>query len=145
MSGLSSLFSWGAICVAHIRFRMAWKKQGHTLDEIPFKAIFGIWGSVVGVVIVVLVLIAQFYVALYPISGNGALNTAEGFFADYLAFPVVLLFWFGAWAWKRGKWQSLDEIDLDTGRREIDWEAHHAALEKRKNASLPMRVYYFLF
>ena len=28
-SGLSTLFTWGSICLAHIRFRAAWKYHGH--------------------------------------------------------------------------------------------------------------------
>ena len=59
LSGLAALFTWGSICLAHIRFRIAWKHQGHTLDEIPFKAVFGVWGSYAGLVLIVLVLIAQ--------------------------------------------------------------------------------------
>merc|ERR1719284_1063136 len=45
LSGLAALFTWGSICFAHIRFRNAWAYHGHTLDELPFKAIFGVWGS----------------------------------------------------------------------------------------------------
>lgn len=59
LSGLAALFTWGSICVAHIRFRMAWKRQGHTLDEIPFKAVGGIYGSFIGIFFIALVLIAQ--------------------------------------------------------------------------------------
>lgn len=59
LSGLAALFTWGSICVAHIRFRTAWKANGHTLDEIPFKAIGGVWGSWLGVILIVLVLIGQ--------------------------------------------------------------------------------------
>jgi len=33
VSGLSSIFTWGSICACHIRFRHAWKYNGHTLDE----------------------------------------------------------------------------------------------------------------
>ena len=47
------------ICLAHIRFRAAWKYHGRTVDEIPFKAAFGVWGSWVGLILVFLVLIAQ--------------------------------------------------------------------------------------
>lgn len=64
LSGLAALFTWGSICLAHIRFRSAWKHQGHTLDEIPFRAIFGVWGSWLGLVLCVLVLIAQVSFAL---------------------------------------------------------------------------------
>lgn len=59
LSGLAALFTWGSICFAHIRFRNAWKYHGHTLDEIPFRAIFGVTGSWIGLGLVVVVLIAQ--------------------------------------------------------------------------------------
>lgn len=59
LSGLAALFTWGSICFAHIRFRNAWAYHGHTLDELPFKAIFGVWGSWLGLGLVVLVLVAQ--------------------------------------------------------------------------------------
>jgi amino acid permease len=59
VAGLAALFTWGSICLAHIRFRSAWKYHGHTLDEIPFKALGGVYGSWIGLVLVVLVLIAQ--------------------------------------------------------------------------------------
>jgi amino acid permease len=59
LSGLAALLTWGSICLAHIRFRAAWKHHGHTLDEIPFRAVFGVWGSWLGLVLNVLVLIAQ--------------------------------------------------------------------------------------
>ncbi len=45
-----------------IRFRAAWKAQGHSLEELPFKALGGVWGSWFGVIMNGLVLIAQFYV-----------------------------------------------------------------------------------
>lgn len=59
LSGLAALFTWGSICVAHIRFRSAWKYHGHTLDEIPFQAIGGVYGSWLGIFLIVIVLIAQ--------------------------------------------------------------------------------------
>lgn len=59
LSGLAALFTWGSICLAHIRFRAAWKAQGHTLDEIPFRAAFGVIGSWVGLILCILVIIAQ--------------------------------------------------------------------------------------
>lgn len=59
LSGLAALFTWGSICLAHIRFRKAWVYHGHTIDEIPFKAAFGTAGSWLGLSIIALVLIAQ--------------------------------------------------------------------------------------
>lgn len=59
LSGLAALFTWGSICLAHIRFRAAWKHNGHTLDELPFQAIFGVYGSYLGLCLVLIVLVAQ--------------------------------------------------------------------------------------
>ena len=59
LSGLAALFTWGSICLAHIRFRSAWKYNGHTLEELPFQSVFGVYGSYVGLSLCVLVLIAQ--------------------------------------------------------------------------------------
>jgi amino acid transporter len=59
LSGLAALFTWGSICFAHIRFRKAWIHHGHTLDEIPFKAIGGTAGSWLGLFLIGIVLVAQ--------------------------------------------------------------------------------------
>jgi amino acid transporter len=67
LSGLAALFTWGSICLAHIRFRKAWAYHGHTIDEIPFKAAGGVWGSWLGLAIILIVLIAQVSFAIYII------------------------------------------------------------------------------
>jgi amino acid transporter len=65
LSGLSYFFVWGSICLAHIRFRAAWKAQGYSLDLIPYRPSFGVFGSWIGFLINCLCLIATFYTALY--------------------------------------------------------------------------------
>lgn len=59
ISGLAALFTWGSVCLAHIRFRHAWKYHGHSLDELPFRAAGGIFGSYLGLFLNIIVLIAQ--------------------------------------------------------------------------------------
>jgi amino acid transporter len=148
ISGLAALFTWGSICLAHIRFRMAWARQGHTLDEIPFKAALGVVGSYIGLGLSVLVFIAQMYVAIWPVGGGpdgGELNDAEGFFKTCLAFPVVIVFWVVGYVWKRPAFLTIDKIDLDSGRREIDWELHRAMEDKRARANIFMKIVYKLF
>ncbi|KAK4166267.1 putative amino-acid permease [Cladorrhinum sp. PSN259] len=120
LSGLAALFTWGSICLAHIRFRKAWLRQGHTLDEIPFKAVGGVWGSYLGLALNILVLIATFYTSICPVGGG--YNDAEGFFKGYMAMPVVILFWVIGYLWKRSAWLRTDQIDVDTGRRELPWD-----------------------
>ncbi|KAF2205689.1 hypothetical protein GQ43DRAFT_436817 [Delitschia confertaspora ATCC 74209] len=132
LSGLAALFTWGSICLAHIRFRKAWAYHGHTLDEIPFKAIGGVYGSYLGLFLIALVLIAQFYTAISPIGTK--VGTAETFFKSYLAAPVVLTFWAAGYFWKRTGWLRTPQIDVDTGRRELDWDYINAEREKHMMA-----------
>lgn len=65
LSGLSYFFVWGSICLSHIRFRSGWKAQGYSLDQIPYKPTFGVWGSWIGFVLNIICLMATFYNALY--------------------------------------------------------------------------------
>jgi amino acid transporter len=119
LGGLSTLFTWGTICLAHIRFRAAWRAQGHSLEELPFRAMCGVWGSWAALILVLLVLIAQFYVALDPVGGDASRSpgqVASAFFQSYLALPVVLLFYVVGYAWKRTTPQRAHQIDLDVSR-----------------------------
>jgi amino acid transporter len=143
LSGLAALFTWGSICLAHIRFRSAWKHQGHTLDEIPFKAIGGVYGSWFSLLLILIVLAAQFYTALYPIGVSTP--TAEEFFKSYLALPVVLLFWAVGYLWKRQGWLKLSQIDVDTGRREVDWDRINAERSHVAGLNPVSRFYHALF
>ncbi|KIV85473.1 hypothetical protein PV11_01165 [Exophiala sideris] len=123
LSGLSILFIYGGIALAHIRFRKAWHANGHTVDELPFRAAFGVWGSWLCLLINVIALMAQFYVALYPIGGPN-LN-ASNFFQLYLAGPLLIFLYL---IWKVYSWFARPadrplfvrtrDIDLYTGMRE---------------------------
>jgi yeast amino acid transporter len=121
LSGLCLLFTWGSICCAHIRFRAAWKKQGRSLDAIPFKAPCGVYGSWISLILVLVFFAGQFFVSIAP-PGTTELNDVEGFFMGYLTLPVIMLFWAVAYMMKRQGFHNLAEIDLDAGTREHDWE-----------------------
>ncbi|RDW71523.1 amino acid permease-2 [Coleophoma cylindrospora] len=120
ISGLSNFFTWGSICFAHIRFRKAWAMSGRSTLDLPFAAMFGVWGSWVGLFLNIICLIAQFYVALFPIGGK---PDAMAFFESYLAAPVVIAFFIGYKLYQRTfKFGvNLSEIDVDAGRRDLDF------------------------
>ncbi|EDN06778.1 hypothetical protein HCAG_03308 [Histoplasma mississippiense (nom. inval.)] len=54
---------------------------------------------------------------------------AETFFKSYLAAPIVMFFWVCGYLWKGQGWLKLSQIDVDSGRREIDWEAHNLRVQ----------------
>lgn len=87
----------------------------------------------------------QFYTAVAAPVGEEGLGTAESFFKSYLALPVVLAFWAIGYLWKRAGWLRTAQIDVDTGRRELDWDQIHA--DRARVASFPAwrRVLHFLF
>ncbi|KAG5351379.1 hypothetical protein C0989_006743 [Termitomyces sp. Mn162] len=73
---------------------MAWVRQGHSIEELPFKAMGGVWGSWFGIILLVLVLIAQFYIAIWPVGGmnDDPKKVAENFFCSC---PVSGIFSYG--------------------------------------------------
>ncbi|KAI1908868.1 histidine permease [Ophidiomyces ophidiicola] len=122
ISGLSSVFTWASICLAHIRFRRGWKVQGHSLDELPFRAQGGVITSWIGFVINCIVLIAQFWTGFAPI-GYHKLSTAgrvKYWFSTYLAAPIVLAFYVSYKIWKRTSIVRAKDMDLNTGRRDLN-------------------------
>ncbi|WVQ79486.1 hypothetical protein IAT38_001585 [Cryptococcus sp. DSM 104549] len=147
LSGLSTLFTWLSICITHIRFRKAWKVQGHSVEELPFTALGGVWGSWLGAILIVLVLIAQFYIAIWPIGGSaGGTQAAQDFFLVYLAAPILIGFWIVGYIWKRTLPKRASEIDLDTGRKSwLTVEDMRAYRAERRAAPLYLRVYRMLF
>lgn len=147
LSGLSSIFTWLAICVTHIRFRRAWKVQGHSVEELPYTAFAGVYGSICGSVLLVLVLIAQFYIAVWPLGPTpSGTEAAQAFFISYLAAPILIGFWVIGFLWKRTLPRRAHEIDLDTGRKSwLTVEEMRAYKAERATAPLYVRIYRVLF
>jgi yeast amino acid transporter len=138
LSGLSSIFTWGSICLAHIRFRQGWKHQGHSLDELAFRSQPGYWGSVVGFSFNCLVLVAQFWTGFAPV-GYVDLTTTElvvNFFQVYLAAPIVVAFYVPYKIYYKTPFVTVDMMDLKTGRRDLDL-GHLLAEERAEKASWP--------
>ena len=119
LSGLSVIFTWGSICLAHIRFRRAWRIQGHSLDELAFQSQPGVIGSWIGLGLCSLFLVAAFWTGFAPI-GYRELSVSERvehWFSSYLAFPVVCLFYFPYKFWFRTSIPRSRTMDLKTGMR----------------------------
>jgi amino acid transporter len=133
IAGLSSIFTWLSICLAHIRFRRALSLQGRYTDELTFKSQTGVIGSWYGVCLNTLVLIAQFWLSMFPLKKK---LSATDFFQGYLGFVVLVVFYLGHKIWK-GNWilfVRAINIDIDIGRREHDMEALKVELEEERQA-----------
>ncbi|KAH3685977.1 hypothetical protein WICPIJ_003044 [Wickerhamomyces pijperi] len=148
ISGLSTIFTWTGIVLSHVRFRTAFKVQGFAISELGYTAKTGVIGSYFAIVINVLILMAQFWIALFPVDSDGKAD-ANSFFQNYLGAVVALVMYLGHKVYTRS-WRIFipaSEIDLVKGRKLFDGDvlAQEAAedAEMVRNSSLWYRTYRF--
>ena len=116
LSGLAVLFVFFGFNMAHIRFRGAMKIQNRSLNELAFVSPTGVVGSYWGIFMVVMIFIAQFWVALTPM-GTYTPN-AQSFFQNYLCAILWIISYLGYKLYHKN-WQfliPLDKIDIDKDR-----------------------------
>ncbi|AET38421.1 aromatic amino acid transmembrane transporter TAT2 Ecym_2716 [Eremothecium cymbalariae DBVPG len=154
IAGLATCVVWLSINVSHVRFRLAMKAQNKSLDELQFVSSVGVWGSVYAGVLNFLTLVAQFYIALWPVEGwKDSKSRAEAFFKNYLCALILIAMFAAHKCYFRittGKWwgiKKLSEVDLDTGRVNIDIEIIKEEVAERKkflrNKAWYTRYYYY--
>lgn len=143
ISALSSIALWISINWAHIRFRRGLKAQGRGTDELTFVAQTGTLGSYFGCIVFALVLVAQFWIALFPIGGS---PNAEDFFMTYLGAVILIVFYVAHKVWKRNWILQIPakDLDIDTGRREPDLELLREQIRQEK-AILRSKPWYSRF
>jgi yeast amino acid transporter len=138
ISGLSSIFTWGSICLCHIRFRSAWAARDHSPNELPFSSQVGVLGSYAGFTLNVLVLIAQFWVGAFPVGWRHMTSgqVAENFFIKFMGAPIILIFYIGHKIYYRTSIVKIHDLDVDTGRRDFNVPILMAQ-EKEERANWP--------
>ncbi|KAH3902302.1 related to Valine amino-acid permease [Saccharomycodes ludwigii] len=117
ISGLSTIFNWAMICIAHIRFRTAMKAQCKSLEELGYKSPTGVLGSYIAIIINVLILVLGFWVSLFPLNNDGKASFVN-LSSNYLAVAVGIVLYFGHkiatknWTF----YIKADKIDVDGDR-----------------------------
>lgn len=154
IAGLATCVVWLSINISHIRFRLAMKAQNRSLDELEFKSSVGVYGSIYSATVNILILIAQFYISLWPVGGwTSSQQRTESFFKNYLC-ALVLVFVFVThkiyFKCSTGKWfdfKPLAEIDLETDRKNIDIEIVKQEVREREMylASKPWYIRFYNF
>lgn len=146
LSGLSYFFTWGSICLCHIRFRRALEAHGRGVDELLYTSQSGVIGSYYALIMNFAMLCAQIWLAADPIDAKAS---ASFFFQSCLSIPIVLFSYLGHKIWKKNWiWYiRAKDIDIDTGRRDIDLDLlkQEVADELAQLKSLPFyrRVYHW--
>ncbi|KAL1842343.1 hypothetical protein VTJ49DRAFT_5511 [Mycothermus thermophilus] len=110
LSGVSTFLVWGAISLTHIRFRSAWKAQGHTEAELPFKSLWYPYNAWFGLSANVFLALIQGWATFAPFDA--------GLFVDaYILLPLFgVIYAVYKVVFKTKLWKA-HEIDLQSGRR----------------------------
>ncbi|KAL4750848.1 hypothetical protein BDW72DRAFT_203589 [Aspergillus terricola var. indicus] len=102
LTSLCTLYLWGMIF-------------GRSVSSLPWKTWTWPWGSIYGLVWCILLVIVEFYLAVWPLGEPGC---AETFFASYVSIvAIVVLYIVAKVYYRRPPWIKAKDIDLDTGRR----------------------------
>lgn len=147
ISGLSSIFTWGSICLCHIRFRRAWHARGRHPSELPFQSQVGVAGSYIGLALNICVLAAQFWVGAFPIGWRSmtSYGIVQNFFLRWVGAPIVLSFYLIHKLYYRTTYVRIRDLDVDTGRRDFNVPILKAQ-EQEERATWPRwkKVYKFM-
>lgn len=117
LSAITGLITWWAILVSYLRFYYGLKKQGrfHERATFPYRAPLQPWLSWYGLFFFTIIILLNGYTVFLKDNWN-----TSSFFAAYITLPIFVGCWVGWKLVKKTRWIPLDEIDYDTGRREID-------------------------
>ncbi|KAI0475153.1 amino acid permease/ SLC12A domain-containing protein [Xylariaceae sp. FL0804] len=112
ISGAATFVAWAFVGVTHLRMRRAWVLQGHSLDELPYRAWLHPWGTWFVVCInTFLVLVSGFSVF---VGGFAAVD----FVFSYIVLVIFAVLYVGWKLFKGTRIVDLRTVDLVTGRRE---------------------------
>ncbi|KAK3687918.1 putative amino acid transporter [Podospora appendiculata] len=128
LSGVSTFLVWASISFIHIRFRAAWKVQGHTVDELPFQSLFYPYSAYFG-------LIANIFLAFVQGWGTFAPWNAGKFVDAYILLPLFGIIFVVYKLINKTELRDIHTVDLQSGRRrdlEEAKEVHHGKPGKVK-------------
>jgi amino acid transporter len=110
LSGVSTFLVWGAISFTHIRFRAAWKAQGHSVDELPFVSFGYPWNAYFGLGANLFLAVVQGWTTLSPFKAGPFVDA----YILLVVFPLIYVVYKLVF---KTKFWDVHEIDLQSGRR----------------------------
>lgn len=96
-SGMCGFITWLGIAVSHYRFRKAFIAQGHSLDELPYRAKWFPFGPIIAFIICAIVIAGQGYTMFL----EGSVSV-YGILATYIGLPLFI----GVYIWYKRKYRT---------------------------------------
>jgi len=109
-SGLAGFIAWLGIAISHYKFRKAFIAQGHSLDELKFKAKWFPLGPIFAMILCAVVIAGQ---GIWAFSGGEVDWVGIG--VSYIGAPLFLILYIGYKIVKKTKAVKAEEADLTKG------------------------------
>lgn len=103
----------------------ALKLQGYSRDKLPYKAPFQPWGAYFALVTTAIITFFKGYDTFIPFK-------VDTFITAYIGVPTFFVLWAGYKLYFKTKIVPIAEIDLISGKREIDEEEEQFLAEEAK-------------
>ncbi|KAG0097798.1 hypothetical protein BGZ93_001949 [Podila epicladia] len=113
LASTTGFIAWLGIAFCHLRFRMAYKAQGRSLNDLPFVSNLYPFGPIYTIAVCLIILLGQGYTAFAPFN-------IKLFLSAYVTLPFIAILYLGNKFWCKTKILRLVDVDLDTGRSFID-------------------------
>lgn len=113
ISGVAGFISWTCIGISHLAFMRALRAQGISRDSLPYKAMWQPWFSWYGILCNILIILTQGFTSFIP------WNTRD-FFVAYVSVILFVVLYVGHKAVSRSSFVQPQEVDLVTGKKEVD-------------------------
>ncbi|KAG0039863.1 hypothetical protein BGZ82_006415 [Podila clonocystis] len=132
LASTTGFIAWMGIAFCHIRFRMAYKAQGRSLNDLPFVSRLYPFGPIYTLAVCIIILLGQGYTAFNPWD-------TKAFLSAYVTLPFIFILYFGNKFYSKTKILRLVDVDLDTGRSFMDTSMPVMDSESEKNQKKPNR------
>lgn len=116
-SGLCGFIAWLGIAVSHYRFRRAFLKQGHSLDELKYHATFFPFGPIFAFILCIIVIVGQNLDAFIKMDWKSISVT-------YMAIPLFIILYL-YYKFRYGSHViPLDKVDLSKKTKGESYESN---------------------
>ncbi|KXT01415.1 hypothetical protein AC578_9518 [Pseudocercospora eumusae] len=129
ISALASLLTWSTVITAYLRFYRATQVQGIDRGEMAFRAVGTIDTAYASLAFFVIVILGNGF----AVFTKGNWNTKD-FIIAYIGIPIYAVLILGWKLVKRTRFIRSHEVDLMSGKAEIDRQEHLWAADEPRNA-----------
>ncbi|KAH7009485.1 amino acid permease/ SLC12A domain-containing protein [Ilyonectria destructans] len=124
ITAIANCFTWGSVSISYLQFHKALKAQNISRDSLPYKAPLQPYATYVALAFFAMVILFSGF----PVFVDGF--NVQGFVTSYINIPFFLTLSFGYKLIKKTKIRNPIEVDLHSGKAEIDmleglWEEEH--------------------